>query len=83
MTRGGFRFLFVVWTFIALTQLVALILFWVAGKPWEFGSYLWLATLLVALGGLVYLLLVRRRDRNFWDEEEALRADWDRRGRAL
>lgn len=83
MTRGGFRFMFVGWTFMAVMQLVELILFWVAGKPWELASYLWLATLLIALGGLVYLLYVRRHDRHFWDEEEARRADWDRRGRAL
>lgn len=83
MTRGGFRFFFVVWTFMALTQLVVLILFWAAGRPWELGSYLWLATLLVALGGLAYLLYIRRHDKHFWDEEEAIRADWDRRGRQL
>lgn len=28
MTRGGFRFLFVVWTFMALMQMVVLIHFW-------------------------------------------------------
>ncbi|MFF2317941.1 hypothetical protein ACFVTE_16920 [Arthrobacter sp. NPDC058097] len=83
MTRGGFRFLFVAWTATALFQLVVLILFWVAGKPWELASYLWLATILVALGGLAFLLYVRRNDRPFWDEEEARRAEWDRRGRAL
>jgi hypothetical protein len=32
MTRGGFRFMFVLWTFMALMQLVMLILFWVAGN---------------------------------------------------
>lgn len=83
MTRGGFRFMFVGWIFLALTQLVALILFWVAGKPWEIGSYLRLATLLIALGGLAYLMRIRHHDGHFWDEEEARRADWDRRGRAL
>jgi hypothetical protein len=66
-----------------LFQLVVLILFWVAGKPWELASYLWLATILVALGGLAFLLYVRRNDRPFCDEEEARRAEWDRRGRAL
>jgi hypothetical protein len=83
MTHGGFRFMFVVWTAMALLQLVVLILFWMAGKPGDLGSYLRLATLLVALGGLVFLLYVRRNDRPFWDEEEARRAEWDRRGRAL
>jgi hypothetical protein len=83
MTRGGFRFFFIVWTFMALMQMVVLILFWVAGKPWELSSYLWLAVLLVTLGGLVYLIYVRRADRSFWEEDEAKRADWDRRGRAL
>lgn len=32
---------------------------------------------------LGYLLRVRRNDVPFWDEEEARRADWDRRGRQL
>ena len=45
MTRGGFRFMFAAWTIMALLQLVVLILSWVAGKPWDLGSYLWLATL--------------------------------------
>jgi hypothetical protein len=31
----------------------------------------------------LYLLPVRRNDGPFWDEEEASRADWDRRGRRL
>jgi hypothetical protein len=31
----------------------------------------------------LYLLRVRRNDAPFWDEEEARRADWDRRGRRL
>lgn len=83
MTRGGFRFLFVIWTFMALMQLVALILNRAAREPWELSDYLWLATLLVIVGGLAYLLHVRRHDKHFWDEEEALRADWDRRGRQL
>jgi hypothetical protein len=26
---------------------------------------------------------VRRRDARFWDEDEAKRADWEHRGRAL
>lgn len=30
-----------------------------------------------------YLLRVRRNDLPFWDEEEAHRADWERRGRQL
>jgi hypothetical protein len=31
----------------------------------------------------LYLLRVRRNDKPFWDEEEASRAGWDRRGRQL
>lgn len=32
---------------------------------------------------VLYLLRARRRDAPFWKEEEARRAEWDRRGRSL
>jgi hypothetical protein len=31
----------------------------------------------------LYLLRIRRNDAPYWEEEEAHRADWDRRGRQL
>ena len=41
------------------------------------------ALLVLCAAGLAYLFYVRHRDGHFWDEEEARRADWDRRGRQL
>jgi hypothetical protein len=83
MTRGGFRGLFVVWTFMAVTQVAFLILRGMAGRGWDAGNYLSLATVVGAVAGIAYLLYVRRHDKHFWDEDEARRAEWDRRGRQL
>ena len=38
---------------------------------------------LLTAGQLLYLMRVRRNDAAFWDEEEARRADFDKRGRQL
>jgi hypothetical protein len=54
-----------------------------AGRGWDAGNYLSLATVLAAVSGLAYLLYVRRHDKHVWDEEERRRAGWDRRGRQL
>jgi hypothetical protein len=45
----------------------------------------WIFSLIAVVGVVwfLYLLRVRRNDAPFWDEEEARRADWDRRGRQL
>lgn len=83
MTRGGFRGLFILWAFMAVTQVVFLILRGAAGRGWDAGNYLSLATVLAASAGLAYLLHIRRHDKDFWDEEEARRSEWDRRGRQL
>jgi hypothetical protein len=51
---------------------------WDAGAAWIFS----LAALTNAVWFL-YLLRVRRNDAHFWSEEEARRAELDRRGRQL
>jgi hypothetical protein len=83
MTRGGFHTQFVLWSIIAVLQLARLVGSLVVRTVWDPGDYLWLAMLILAAGYLVYLLHVRRHDGRFWEEEEARREEWDRRGRAL
>ncbi|MGC0237606.1 hypothetical protein [Arthrobacter sp. SD76] len=38
---------------------------------------------LINVGYFVHLIRVSHNDKPFWDEEEALREDWERRGRQL
>ena len=83
MSRGGTRFLGVVWTFMALTQAARVLAVVLSGDPWDWGDTLALSALVASLAGVGWLLYVRHRDSSFWDEEEARRADWERRGRAL
>jgi hypothetical protein len=55
-----------------------------AGNGWDVaGFWLFTACALFNATYFVYLLRVRRNDGPFWDEEEARRAEWDRRGRRL
>lgn len=65
MTRGGFRGLFIFWTFMAVTQVVFLILGGTAWRGSDAGNYLSLATVPAAMEGLAYLLYVRRLDKHF------------------
>ena len=51
---------------------------WDAASFWVF-----LAWFAISTTYSLHLLRVRRNDAPFWDEEEARRADWDRRGRQL
>lgn len=83
MNRGAFRLQAVLWSFIALLQLVMLTRNVLAGDPWDWPNALNLVVLVLAVANVGWLLYVRRRDSSFWDEEEARKADWDRRGRAL
>jgi hypothetical protein len=39
-----------------------------------------LAMLIICAVFTAYLLYVRHYDAHFWDDEEARRQDWDRRG---
>lgn len=81
MTRGGFRFQLFMWILLAvnpISQLVAR-----SDEPWDGFHFLMVALLVLCAAGLAYLFYVRHRDGHFWDEEEARRADWDRRGRQL
>jgi hypothetical protein len=45
----------------------------------------WVFSLAILVGAVrfVYLLRIHRNDAPFWNEEEARRAEWDRRGRQL
>ena len=45
--------------------------------------WLFTAWFILSVIQLLYLLRVRRNDAPFWDEDEARRADWDRRGQRL
>jgi drug/metabolite transporter (DMT)-like permease len=81
MTRGGFRFQLFVWAVLTLNPIWQL-LSW-PNEPWDGFHILMVALLVACAAGLAYLFYVRHRDGHFWDEEEALRADWDRRGRRL
>lgn len=45
--------------------------------------WIYTAWFAVSVAQFLYLLRVRRNDAPFWDAEEALRADWERRGRRL
>lgn len=51
---------------------------WDAASFWVF-----LAWFAISAVYFLYLLRVRRNDAPFWNEEEARRADWERRGRQL
>ena len=51
---------------------------WDAASFWVFLAWFAISTI-----NFLYLLRVWRNDAPFWDEEEARRADWDRRGRRM
>ena len=83
MTRGSFRVQFVLWSAWSVLQLVMLI-----GK-FSRGNHLGSRGLSVGhrvdsgRAFLGFLLYVRHHDGHFWEEEEAERAEWEWRGRAL
>lgn len=83
MTRGDFRTQFVLWSIWTALQLVVVVINMVVDTHWDWGDYLFLIGLILGVGFLGFLLYVRHHDGPFWEEEEAKRADWDRRGRAL
>lgn len=83
MTRGGFRIQFVLWSIWTVLQLVIVVRHLVLGTVWDLGNFLFLAGLILGVAFLGFLLYVRHHDGHFWEDEEAKRADWDRRGRAL
>jgi hypothetical protein len=83
MTRGVFRAQFVLWSIMAVLPLARLIGNLVMRTVWDLGDYLSLAMLILAVAYLPYLSHVRRHDGHFWEEEEARREEWYRRGRAL
>lgn len=83
MTRGAFRIQLVLRSIWAALQLSIVVLNPASRTVWDLGDYLSLAALILGVGYLCFLLYLRHHDGHCWDEEEAKRADWDRRGRAL
>lgn len=83
MTRGGFRIQLVLWSIWTALQLVIAFRNLVVLTVWDPGDYLSLVALIFGVAVLGFLLYVRHHDGHFWEDEEAKRADWDRRGRAL
>lgn len=86
MTRGSVRFTFgAVMAQITLSVILMLLnLGIVLGRKWEpIGFFIAAALFAVNAIFFVRLLRVRRNDTPFWNEEEARRQDWDRRGRQL
>jgi hypothetical protein len=83
MNRKSFRLQFILWSVWTVLQLLAFISNALSGERWSSFEYVSAAGLLLGLGYLGYLLHVRRRDEHHWVVEEARRADWERRGRAL
>lgn len=84
MTRGSFRFMLCIWagqTVISVLLALNALVWRSPSDPQAF--FLAVGLFIVTAIYLGYLLRVRRNDAPFWDEEEARRADWDRRGRQL
>jgi drug/metabolite transporter (DMT)-like permease len=81
MTRGGFRFQLFMWAILTLNPIWQLASR--PNEPWTEFYVLMVAMLILCVAALAYLLYARYRDSHFWDEEEARRAEWDRRGRQL
>lgn len=83
MGRSGFRLQVWLWSIMALVQLAFFSFKVGSPDPWILVDYLRLALMIGAISYVVYLFYVRRHDGHFWDEEDARRADWERRGRQL
>lgn len=81
MTRGGFRFQVMMLALLTMNPILQLLAR--SNEPWDGFHVLMVAILILCAAFLAYLLYVRHRDGHFWDEGEARRADWDRRGRQL
>ncbi len=68
---------------VVSTILVLDALFW-RSEDWNLPAFLPAAALFLINGILLgHLIRARRNDMPFWDEEEARRNAWDRRGRQL
>jgi uncharacterized membrane protein len=81
MTRGGFRWQLVMVSFMAVNAIVQIAFRW--NEAWDAFRYLMLAMLIICAAFAGYLFYVRHHEGHFWDEEEARRQNWDRRGRRL
>ena len=84
MGRGSWRFQ--AWAAGAMMVLSALLVLikLISSDGWDPVSFwVYTALFIISVIQLLRLLRVRRNDAPFWDEDEALRADWERRGRRL
>ena len=84
MSRGSWKF--GAWAAIGQAVISALLALnkLVSTGEWDPVSLvLYAAWFIISVIQLLHLLRVRRNDAPFWDEDEARRADWDRRGRRL
>lgn len=84
MGRGFWRF--TVWVFGGQAVCSALLAFnRLVGTAGRDVVLFWLFTAMFVISAIyfLYLLRVRRNDAPFWDEDEARRDDWERRGRRL
>jgi len=84
MSRGSWKF--GAWAAIGQAVISALLALNKLGSShgWDLVSLvLYTVWFVISVIHLLHLLRVRRNDAPFWDEDEARRADWDRRGRRL
>jgi uncharacterized membrane protein len=68
-------------SFMALNAIVQIAFRW--NEAWDAFRYLMLTMLIICAAFAGYLFYVRHHEGHFWDEEEARRQNWDRRGRRL
>lgn len=82
LTRAGFWSTLVLWT-MAFLGILLIAVERLSRLGLDLVGYVLLSLLIALLLVLAYLLRVAHRDSHTWDEEEARRKEWDRRGRAL
>jgi hypothetical protein len=84
MTRGSWKF--GAWSAggqIVIAALLALNRLWAADRLDVLSFWIYTAWFAISVIQFGRLLRVRRNDAPFWDEAEARKADWERRGRQL
>jgi hypothetical protein len=74
MSRGGFRFQFVLWSTRTALQMVIVGTNLVLRGTWDAVDYVSLTAMILGLTFLSFLLHVRRKDGHFRNGEEAKRA---------
>jgi hypothetical protein len=84
MTRGSWKF--GAWSAggqIVISALLTLNKLWPDDGLDVLSFWIYTVWFTISVIQFAHLLRVRRNDAPFWDEEEARRSDWDRRGRQL